>query len=103
MPRFDGANAAHNAALLAPIAAIAQTRGVTTAQVALAWVHSRAQVWGLPVVPIPGTRRRGRLAENLAAAELRLTAAELATLEPIAAAVQGDRYRDMSFTSVGRE
>lgn len=102
-PRFTGDNAEHNADLLAPLAAIAAAHGITQAQAALAWVHARAEVHGLPVVPIPGTRKRGRLAENVAAATVRLTAEELATLEPIAGQVAGNRYADMSFTSAGRE
>ncbi|WP_328388685.1 aldo/keto reductase [Nocardia sp. NBC_00416] len=103
MPRFTGDNAAHNTALLAPLHAIAEARELTPAQVALAWVQSRAQVHGLPVVPIPGTRRPARLAENAAAATVTLTAAELDRLEPIAGQVAGPRYADMSFTSAGRE
>ncbi|MFD5174983.1 aldo/keto reductase [Nocardia sp. NPDC058379] len=102
-PRFTGDNAEHNAELLAPLAAIAEANGITLAQAALAWVHARAEAHGLPVVPIPGTRKRARLAENVAAATVRLTAEELATLEPIAARVAGNRYADMSFTSAGRE
>ncbi|MFB7615252.1 aldo/keto reductase [Kitasatospora sp. NPDC056181] len=102
-PRFTGANAAANATLLDPLRSIAEARGVTIAQVALAWVHQRAEVHGLTVIPIPGTRKRTRLAENTAAATLRLGADELAALEPVAGRVTGDRYPDMSFTSVGRE
>ncbi|GHF58283.1 aldo/keto reductase [Kitasatospora xanthocidica] len=102
-PRFTGDNAAANAGLLAPLREIAAARGVTLAQVALAWVHQRAEVHGLTVVPIPGTRKRGRLAENTAAAALRLTAEELALLEPISGQVRGGRYADMNFTQVGRE
>jgi len=55
------------------------------------------------VVPIPGTRRRTRLEENTGATALRLSAEELALLEPIAAQVTGDRYPDMSSTSAARE
>ncbi|MCG6493485.1 aldo/keto reductase [Kitasatospora sp. A2-31] len=102
-PRFHGENAAANLALVEPIRRIAAARGATAAQVALAWVHQRAQVHGLTVVPIPGTRKRSRLAENTAAAAVRLTAEELALLEPIAGRVVGDRYTDMTFTSAGRE
>lgn len=102
-PRFTGDAAAANAALLAPIRRIAEARGVTPGQVALAWVHRQAEVKGLAVVPIPGTRRAERVAENVAAAGLRLSADELAALEPIAARVTGDRYADMGFTSAGRE
>ncbi|WP_327110350.1 aldo/keto reductase [Nocardia sp. NBC_01730] len=103
MPRFSGDNAAHNAELLAPLRAIADARGSTLAQVALAWVHAQAGVHDLAVVPIPGTRSRSRLADNVAAATVALTADELATLEPIAGKVAGNRYADMSFTSAGRE
>ncbi|MFF0409759.1 aldo/keto reductase [Kitasatospora sp. NPDC004745] len=102
-PRFTGANAAANTELLAPLREIAADRGASLAQVALAWVHQRAEVHGLTVVPIPGTRKRSRLAENTAAAVLRLTAEELDQLEPVAGAVAGDRYPDMRFTQVGRE
>ncbi|WP_051970375.1 aldo/keto reductase [Kitasatospora azatica] len=103
MPRFTGDNAAANAALIAPIQRVAAARGVTVAQVALAWVQQRAEVHSLTVVPIPGTRKRSRLAENVAAATLKLTEAELAVLEPIAGEVEGNRYADMSFSSAGRE
>ncbi|WP_433682514.1 aldo/keto reductase [Nocardia sp. CA-119907] len=102
-PRFSGDNAAHNVELLAPLRAIADARGISLAQVALAWVHAQAGVRGLAVVPIPGTRSRTRLADNVAAATISLTAEELATLDPIADKVAGDRYADMSFTSAGRE
>ncbi|MFI2608728.1 aldo/keto reductase [Kitasatospora sp. NPDC018619] len=102
-PRYTGDNAAANAELLAPLRTIAGARGVTLAQVALAWVHQQAEVHGLAVVPIPGTRKRSRLAENTAAATLRLTAEELALLEPLADRVAGSRYADMSSTSAARE
>ncbi|ATY99885.1 aldo/keto reductase [Streptomyces cavourensis] len=102
-PRFTGDNARTNAALLEPVHKIAAARGVTAAQVALAWVQQRAQVHGLTVVPIPGTRRRSRLLENVAATRLTLTPGELALLEPIAGQVAGDRYPDMSNTSAARE
>jgi len=102
-PRFTGDNAARNAALLTPVHKIAAAHGATAAQVALAWVQQRAEVHDLAVVPIPGTRKRSRLEENTAATALHLSAEELAQLEPIAAQVTGDRYPDMSNTSVHRE
>ncbi|MFI1780111.1 aldo/keto reductase [Streptomyces rubiginosohelvolus] len=102
-PRFTGDNARTNAALLEPVHKIAAAHGVTAAQVALAWVQQRAEVHGLNVVPIPGTRKRSRLLENVAATRLTLTADELAALEPIAGRVAGDRYPDMSSTSAARE
>jgi aryl-alcohol dehydrogenase-like predicted oxidoreductase len=102
-PRFTGDNARTNAALLEPGRKIAAAHGATAAQIALAWVQQRADVHGLPVVPIPGTRKAARLRENLAATRIVLTDAELATLEPIAGRVAGDRYPDMSTTSTARE
>lgn len=102
-PRFTGDNARTNAALLEPVRAIAAEHGASPAQVALAWVQQRADVHGLTVVPIPGTRRTTRLLENVAATRLRLTPEELAALEPIAGKVAGDRYPDMSSTSAARE
>jgi aryl-alcohol dehydrogenase-like predicted oxidoreductase len=102
-PRFTGANAAANAVLLEPVRAVAEAHGATPGQVALAWVQQRATVHGLPVVPIPGTRKPQRVEENVAAAALTLTGEELALLEPIAGQVAGERYADMAFTSAGRE
>ncbi|MEV0088575.1 aldo/keto reductase [Saccharopolyspora sp. NPDC050642] len=100
-PQYSGENAASNAELLTPLREVAQRHGATLAQVALAWLY--AQQDGLAVVPIPGTRRRTRLDENLGGADLALTAADLELLEPISAKVAGTRYADMSFTSAGRE
>ncbi|GAA1283321.1 aldo/keto reductase [Streptomyces javensis] len=102
-PRFTGDNAAANAALLEPLRKIAEARGATLAQIALAWVQQQAQVHGVAVVPIPGTRTRARIEQNTGATRIELTADELAALEPIAGKVAGTRYADMSATSVGRE
>ncbi|MGW1914255.1 aldo/keto reductase [Streptomyces sp. NPDC002076] len=102
-PRFTGANATANAALLEPIRAIAEAHDATLGQIALAWVQQRATIDTLPVVPIPGTRKPGRVAENVAATAIVLTDEELSQLEPIAAEVAGERYADMAFTSAGRE
>ncbi|MEU3283966.1 aldo/keto reductase [Streptomyces longwoodensis] len=102
-PRFTGANAEANAALLAPLRAVADAHGATPGQIALAWVHQQARVHDLPLVPIPGTRKPGRVEENTAATAIVLTDEELALLEPVAGRVAGDRYADMSFTSAGRE
>jgi aryl-alcohol dehydrogenase-like predicted oxidoreductase len=98
-PRFQGENLGRNLALLGRVEALAREKGVTPAQLALAWVLSR----GPDVVPIPGTRRRARLEENAAAAAVSLSAAELARLEeampPGAAA--GTRYPEAGMRSVG--
>ncbi|MFF7200574.1 MULTISPECIES: aldo/keto reductase [unclassified Streptomyces] len=102
-PRFTGDNARNNAALLEPVRKIADAHDATLGQVALAWVQQQSRVHGLPVVPIPGTRKASRLRENLGATRLTLTDEELALLEPIAGQVAGDRYPDMSSTSAARE
>ncbi|MBQ1095452.1 aldo/keto reductase [Streptomyces sp. b94] len=102
-PRFTGGNAAANAALLDPVRAVAEAHDATLGQMALAWAQQRARVHGLPVIPIPGTRKPTRVAENAGATRIVLTEQELSLLEPIADKVAGDRYADMSFTSAGRE
>jgi aryl-alcohol dehydrogenase-like predicted oxidoreductase len=102
-PRFTGDNAVANAALLEPLRTVAEAHGATMGQIALAWVQQRAAVDALTVLPIPGTRRPGRVEENTAATRITLTAGELDLLEPVADKVAGDRYADMSFSSAGRE
>ncbi|MFD0251968.1 aldo/keto reductase [Streptomyces sp. NPDC127113] len=102
-PRFTGGNAEANAALLDPVRTVAEAHDATLGQIALAWAQQRAQAHGLPVIPIPGTRRPARVEENAAATRVVLTQDELSSLEPIAEKVSGDRYADMSFTSAGRE
>ncbi|MGC5562672.1 aldo/keto reductase [Streptomyces sp. FR-108] len=102
-PRFTGDNAAANAALLDSIRTVAKAHDASLGQIALAWVHRQAAVHGLPVVPIPGTRRRTRLEENTAATRITLTDTDLAVLDAIAAKVAGTRYADMTFASAGRE
>ncbi|MBV2156642.1 aldo/keto reductase [Kitasatospora sp. SUK 42] len=100
MPRFAGENGRHNLGLLAPLHRIAEARGVTAAQIALAWVHHRAAVHGVAVVPIPGTRALHRLEENVGAATLRLTEEELAELLPLGGLVAGPRHAGLTFASL---
>jgi aryl-alcohol dehydrogenase-like predicted oxidoreductase len=90
-PRFTGDNLEHNRRLVDTVKAIAAEKGVTPAQLALAWVLSR----GDDVVPIPGTKRRTYLEQNAAASEIELTADELQRLDALGDAA-GDRYADMS-------
>ena len=89
-PRFQGENLAHNPALADGVTALAAARGCTPAQLALAWLLSRAP----QVVPIPGTRSIARLNENAAAAQLVLSADELRRIDALLAAtpVAGTRY-----------
>jgi aryl-alcohol dehydrogenase-like predicted oxidoreductase len=94
-PRFAAENARHNAALLAPVRRLAEAHGVTPAQVALAWLLARSRLHGLTVVPIPGTKRRSRLRENIAAIDIDLTDEELSALEGISGQVAGDRLPEL--------
>jgi aryl-alcohol dehydrogenase-like predicted oxidoreductase len=93
-PRFQGENLEHNLAILGRVEEIARDKGVTPAQLALAWVMAQ----GPDVVPIPGTKRRRYLEENVAAAALELTPDDLRRLDEAAppGAAAGDRYADMS-------
>jgi aryl-alcohol dehydrogenase-like predicted oxidoreductase len=90
-PRFQPGNFERNFALVDRVRELAEEKGLTPSQVALAWVHSR----GGDVVPIPGTKRREYLEQNVAAADLELTADELQRLEEVFPTA-GDRYADMS-------
>jgi aryl-alcohol dehydrogenase-like predicted oxidoreductase len=90
-PRFQGDHLAANIAIVERIDALAATKGCTPAQVALAWVHAQ----GRDMAPIPGTKRRHYLEDNIAALDLVLTERELATLDALGSA-SGDRYADMS-------
>ena len=95
LPRFAPENFERNLDVVARVRALAQKRGATAAQVALAWVLSR----GESVIPIPGTTRIERLEENVAALDLELSSAELATLDSVAESVTGARYADMSWVN----
>ncbi|MET0336652.1 MAG: aldo/keto reductase [Caulobacter sp.] len=88
-PRFSPENLAINQRLVAHIEALAAERGSTASQVALAWLYGQARKIGVSVVPIPGTRKRARLEENVAAANIVLTDEEMADLAPLASAVAG--------------
>ncbi|TKA98373.1 aldo/keto reductase [Cereibacter changlensis] len=90
-PRFSEANLDANTHAAGTVTALAHSRGVTPAQIALAWLHDRARVFGVTVIPIPGTRKAARLRQNLGALQITLTEAELAALEALATQVQGQR------------
>jgi aryl-alcohol dehydrogenase-like predicted oxidoreductase len=90
MPRFRAGNLERNLELLTALEQVAAGHGVTTAQLAFAWVLSR----GDDIIPLIGTKRRDRLAEALGALDITLTADELSAIEKAvpAHAVAGDRY-----------
>jgi aryl-alcohol dehydrogenase-like predicted oxidoreductase len=93
-PRFQGENLRRNLAIVEAVEAVAAEKGVSAAQVALAWVLHR----GDDIVPIPGTKRRTYLEDNVAAAAVELSGDELARLDAAApaGATAGARYADMS-------
>jgi aryl-alcohol dehydrogenase-like predicted oxidoreductase len=91
LPRFAGAAGQTNLVIVAAVARVAQRLGVTPAQVALAWVHQRSAALGVPVVPIPGTKRVRWLEENVSALDIELTAEDSAELDPLHEQVVGSR------------
>jgi aryl-alcohol dehydrogenase-like predicted oxidoreductase len=98
-PRFQGENFVRNLELVDRVRELAEAKGVTATQLALAWVMARSGTEGRPaIVPIPGTKRVRYLEENAAAADVELTAADLQALDEAApaGATAGDRYPDMS-------
>ena len=97
-PRFQGENFATNLGLVEAVRAVAEEKGVTAGQLALAWVHAQ----GADVFPIPGTKRRTYLEENVAAVDISLSDGDLARLDEILppGAAAGDRYPDMRWVRV---
>ena len=90
MPRFSGDNLDRNLGLVEQLRVVADEKGATVAQLAIAWVLSR----GEDIVPLIGARRRDRLQEALGALEVELTADDVAAIERAMpqGAVAGDRY-----------
>jgi aryl-alcohol dehydrogenase-like predicted oxidoreductase len=98
LPRFDVANAEKNATLVEVVKSVAARHQATPAQVALAWVLAQ----GHDIVPIPGTKRRTYLDENLDALDIKLSAGDLKQLDDLAAKVAGDRYNQQMAKTVER-
>ncbi|MDG4779620.1 aldo/keto reductase [Micromonospora sp. WMMD961] len=101
LPRFAGANLDHNLALVDALRTVAEARGVTVAQIAIAWVLSR----GENIVPLVGARRRERLTEALGAAAFTLTEADLAAIEAAvpSGAAAGSRYGEAQMALLDSE
>ena len=100
-PRFQGENLEANLRLAEALRAVAESKGVTTAQAAIAWVASR----GDDIVPLIGARRRDRLSEALGALDVNLTADDLAAIEatvPVEA-VAGTRYAEAMMAHLDSE
>ena len=97
-PRFDGDNFDRNLTVVARLKEIANEKGITPSQLALAWVLAQ----GDDIAPIPGTKRRKYLEENIAAAGVTLSKSDLARIEEAAPKgfAAGGRYHDMSSVNV---
>jgi aryl-alcohol dehydrogenase-like predicted oxidoreductase len=100
LPRFSGENFQRNLDLVARVRSLAEAKGATASQLALAWLLAQ----GNDIAPIPGTKRRSYLAENLGAVEVVLTAEDLAELDAAFPpdAVAGDRYAPSGMNQVGK-
>ena len=99
-PRFQGENLDKNQILVDRVRAIAERKGVKPGQLALAWVFAK----GTDLFPIPGTKRRGYLEENIAAASLHLSPEDVAELEAAvpADAIAGERYTEANLKNIDR-
>ena len=99
-PRFQGENFAKNLLLVEQVQALAAAKGVTAGQLALAWVLAQ----GNYLIPIPGTKQRKYLEENVAALDIKLSTSELQALQAIfpASAVAGQRYAEESMKQLNR-
>ncbi|HEY7432438.1 MAG TPA: aldo/keto reductase [Streptosporangiaceae bacterium] len=91
-PRFTGEAGRANEAIADAVRSVAGAKGVAPAQVALAWVGAQRERLGVPVVPIPGTKRVKWLEQNVAALDVTLTESDLAVLGGLAGQVAGARY-----------
>ena len=96
VPRWTGENLDANLKLVAKLKEIAEEKGITAAQLAIAWVLTQ----GEDLVPIPGTRRRTYLEQNAAAADVELSTDDLARIEAELPPVAGERYNDVGMSSV---
>ena len=103
IPRFVTDAASANQAVVDAIRSVADQLNATPAQVALAWLFAQGKRLGLPVVPIPGTRKAARIDENLGALALDLTPAHLEVLAAASDAVVGSRSANPAWVSQGRE
>jgi aryl-alcohol dehydrogenase-like predicted oxidoreductase len=105
MPRFSGGNAEKNQPLVDALARLATTKGVSPAQLAVAWVRAKGAALGVTIVPTMGARTRKQLAEVLSALEVSLDASEVAALEAAVPAshVVGTRYPGPAMATLDSE
>ena len=101
MPRFVGENLSHNEKIVEELKQLAAEKGLTAAQLAIAWVLAK----GRRIVPVIGARTRKQLAESLAALRVSLSAAELARIEERVppSAIEGTRYDERQMRMLDSE
>jgi aryl-alcohol dehydrogenase-like predicted oxidoreductase len=95
-PRFQGENFQKNLDVVATVQRLAAAKGITSAQLALAWVLAQRD----DIIPIPGTRNAGRLAENVGALDVELSAAELAEIAAALPEAAGTRYPEAAMRGI---
>ncbi|MGX8008268.1 aldo/keto reductase [Mesorhizobium sp. ORM8.1] len=103
-PRYQGENFDANVAAASAVRDIADARGAKPGQIAIAWLLARGSEFGIDIVPIPGTKRRSYLEENVAAADIKLDATEMLGLDMALAPdkVSGPRYTERAMSMVDR-
>ena len=103
-PRYQGENFDLNVAAASAVRDIADARGVKPGQVAIAWLLAKGPEFGIDIVPIPGTKRRSYLEENIAAADIKLDATEMLGLDMALTPdkVAGPRYNERTMSMVDR-
>ena len=103
-PRYQGENFDLNVAAAATVRDIADAKGVKPGQIAIAWLLAKGADFGIDIVPIPGTKRRTYLEENVAAADIALDATEMLGLDMALTPdkVSGPRYNERAMSTVDR-
>lgn len=104
-PRFQSENVEANLALVEALRQVANARGISVAQTAIAWVAAQGGKNGIDIVPLVGARRRDRLTEALGAAQVQLTADDLAAIEKAVpkGAAAGERYPSFAMADLDSE
>merc|ERR1712032_1142843 len=101
-PRYQGDNYQKNKELASKIAAMAEKKGKTAAQLSLAWLYYKAKAMGVPVLPLPGTTKMANAQDNIGSLAIELVDEEVVQLEAFGALVSGQRA-DEDYQSMGIE
>jgi aryl-alcohol dehydrogenase-like predicted oxidoreductase len=99
LPRFAGEAGEHNRKLVAQLGELAQARGISTSQLAIAWALSKGEM----IVPVLGARKRTQLSEALAALDVQLRPEDVQAMEALSAGIRGDRYQSAQMAHLDSE